>query len=185
MELEGTSVLVTGGASGIGEASARRLAVLGAKPVICDLNEEKGKAVAADELALVRVHEHDAARNGAVFLGTSERLTQQADGRMQRSDVLNVTHYAGSPGSSHGWRGLGSMGGTRSKGWPRIKPARARAAVMRPCSPGAVVSSSKLARRPLDAVLVRSTRPQNTHTMFSLGPGVSVGSTKLTGMWLF
>jgi len=48
MELEGTSVIVTGGASGIGEASARRLALLGAKPVICDLNEEKGKAVAAD-----------------------------------------------------------------------------------------------------------------------------------------
>jgi NAD(P)-dependent dehydrogenase (short-subunit alcohol dehydrogenase family) len=48
MELEGTSVLVTGGASGIGEASARRLSVLGAKPVICDLNEEKGKAVAAE-----------------------------------------------------------------------------------------------------------------------------------------
>jgi NAD(P)-dependent dehydrogenase (short-subunit alcohol dehydrogenase family) len=48
MELEGASVLVTGGASGIGEASARRLSVLGAKPVICDLNEEKGKAVAAE-----------------------------------------------------------------------------------------------------------------------------------------
>jgi NAD(P)-dependent dehydrogenase (short-subunit alcohol dehydrogenase family) len=46
MELEGASVLVTGGASGIGEASARRLAVLGARPVIADLNEEKGKAVA-------------------------------------------------------------------------------------------------------------------------------------------
>jgi len=48
MELDGASILVTGGASGIGEASARRLALLGAKPVICDLNEEKGKAVAAD-----------------------------------------------------------------------------------------------------------------------------------------
>jgi len=48
MELEGASVLVTGGASGIGEASARRLSILGAKPVICDLNEEKGKAVAED-----------------------------------------------------------------------------------------------------------------------------------------
>jgi len=48
MELEGASVLVTGGASGIGEASARRLAVLGAKPVICDLNEEKGKIVASE-----------------------------------------------------------------------------------------------------------------------------------------
>ena len=48
MELAGASVLVTGGASGIGEACARRLAVLGAKPVIADLNEEKGKAVAAE-----------------------------------------------------------------------------------------------------------------------------------------
>jgi len=48
MELEGASVLVTGGASGIGEASARRLSLLGAKPLICDLNEEKGKAVAAE-----------------------------------------------------------------------------------------------------------------------------------------
>ena len=48
MDLEGTSVIVTGGASGIGEASARRLAVLGAKPVIADLNEEKGKAVASE-----------------------------------------------------------------------------------------------------------------------------------------
>ena len=46
MELDGASVLVTGGASGIGEASARRLSLLGAKPVICDLNEEKGEAIA-------------------------------------------------------------------------------------------------------------------------------------------
>jgi len=48
MELEAASVLVTGGASGIGEASARRLSVLGARPIIADLNEEKGKAVAAE-----------------------------------------------------------------------------------------------------------------------------------------
>jgi NAD(P)-dependent dehydrogenase (short-subunit alcohol dehydrogenase family) len=48
MELEGASVIVTGGASGIGEASARRLSVLGAKPVIADLNEEKGKSIAAE-----------------------------------------------------------------------------------------------------------------------------------------
>ncbi|MGH0031906.1 MAG: SDR family NAD(P)-dependent oxidoreductase [Myxococcota bacterium] len=48
MELDGASVIVTGGASGIGEASARRLALLGAKPVIADLNEDKGKAVAED-----------------------------------------------------------------------------------------------------------------------------------------
>jgi len=48
MDLEGASVVVTGGASGIGEASARRLALLGARPIIADLNEEKGKAVAQE-----------------------------------------------------------------------------------------------------------------------------------------
>ena len=34
MELEGASAVVTGGASGIGEASARRLALLGAKAMV-------------------------------------------------------------------------------------------------------------------------------------------------------
>ncbi|MAI78314.1 MAG: 3-hydroxyacyl-CoA dehydrogenase [Deltaproteobacteria bacterium] len=48
MDLNGTSVIITGGASGIGEASARHLAALGARPVICDLNEERGNSVAAD-----------------------------------------------------------------------------------------------------------------------------------------
>lgn len=47
--LEGTSAIVTGGASGIGEAVARELTALGARVVIADLNEAKGAAV-ADEL---------------------------------------------------------------------------------------------------------------------------------------
>ncbi len=48
MELKGASVLVTGGASGIGAASARQLAARGARPLICDLNEEKGRALATE-----------------------------------------------------------------------------------------------------------------------------------------
>lgn len=48
INLEGSSSIVTGGASGIGEASARQLAKAGSKVVIADLNEEKGKAVAAE-----------------------------------------------------------------------------------------------------------------------------------------
>ena len=46
MNLEGASAIVTGGASGIGEATARGLAALGVRCVIADLNAEKGADVA-------------------------------------------------------------------------------------------------------------------------------------------
>ena len=45
--LAGTSALVTGGASGMGEASARRLADAGAAVVIVDRDQTKGERVAA------------------------------------------------------------------------------------------------------------------------------------------
>ena len=48
MELNGTSAIVTGGASGLGEATARVLAAAGAHVVVADLNEEAGKQVAAE-----------------------------------------------------------------------------------------------------------------------------------------
>ena len=48
MEISGTSALVTGGASGIGAACARRLAGLGARVVVADLDPDKGAAVAAE-----------------------------------------------------------------------------------------------------------------------------------------
>lgn len=43
-----TPAVVTGGASGLGEATARALAAKGAKVAIFDMNEEKGQAVAAE-----------------------------------------------------------------------------------------------------------------------------------------
>jgi NAD(P)-dependent dehydrogenase (short-subunit alcohol dehydrogenase family) len=48
MEINGTSAIVTGGASGIGEATARRLAAAGARVMILDLNEERGEQVASE-----------------------------------------------------------------------------------------------------------------------------------------
>jgi NAD(P)-dependent dehydrogenase (short-subunit alcohol dehydrogenase family) len=44
MEIAGLAVIVTGGASGLGGATARHLAALGAKVTIFDLNEESGRA---------------------------------------------------------------------------------------------------------------------------------------------
>ena len=46
MQLENTSALVTGGASGLGEATVRALAARGAHVVVVDLNEERGREVA-------------------------------------------------------------------------------------------------------------------------------------------
>ncbi len=48
MNLEGISAIVTGGASGLGAATARRLARDGAHVLVVDLQDELGEAVAAE-----------------------------------------------------------------------------------------------------------------------------------------
>jgi NAD(P)-dependent dehydrogenase (short-subunit alcohol dehydrogenase family) len=48
MKIEGQAALVTGGASGLGEATARELARLGAKVAVLDVNLERAEQVAAD-----------------------------------------------------------------------------------------------------------------------------------------
>lgn len=48
MDLQGISAIVTGGASGLGEATVRRLAERGARVVVADMNPDKGEAVAKD-----------------------------------------------------------------------------------------------------------------------------------------
>lgn len=49
MDIKGSSVLVTGAASGLGAATARRLAAAGAKVCVLDLPQSNGRAV-ADEI---------------------------------------------------------------------------------------------------------------------------------------
>ena len=48
MDVNGKVAVVTGGASGIGQAVARRIAGAGGKVVIFDLNEEAGNAMVAE-----------------------------------------------------------------------------------------------------------------------------------------
>jgi NAD(P)-dependent dehydrogenase (short-subunit alcohol dehydrogenase family) len=48
MQLKDQAAIVTGGASGLGAATARRLASLGARVAVCDLNTKLAEAVAAE-----------------------------------------------------------------------------------------------------------------------------------------
>jgi NAD(P)-dependent dehydrogenase (short-subunit alcohol dehydrogenase family) len=55
MNIDGTSSIVTGGASGLGEATARLLTQRGARVVILDMQDDKGDAL-AKEIGGVFVH---------------------------------------------------------------------------------------------------------------------------------
>ncbi|WP_137388709.1 3-hydroxyacyl-CoA dehydrogenase [Rhodoligotrophos defluvii] len=63
MQIEGVAAIVTGGASGLGAATAERLARLGAKVTIFDLNQDLGEGKAAEiggRFMAVNVTEEDA-----------------------------------------------------------------------------------------------------------------------------
>ena len=55
MDINGTSSIVTGGASGLGEATARLLTERGARVVVLDMQDEKGELL-AKELGGIFVH---------------------------------------------------------------------------------------------------------------------------------
>ena len=102
MEIEGSGALVVGGASGLGEATARRLHAQGAAVTIADVNAEKGQAL-ADELgaafAACDVREEDqvqaaveaaaAGRRRAAHLRELRRHRMRAeDRRLARAHAL-------------------------------------------------------------------------------------------------
>ncbi len=82
--LENSSSIVTGGASGIGEACARQLADAGSKVVIADLNEARGQAV-AEELGgqfvkcdVTKIDDVDAAIAAATEMGPLRAVVNSA-----------------------------------------------------------------------------------------------------------
>ena len=67
MQIDGSTFIVTGGASGLGAATTRMLVACGAHVVIADVNRPAGEALAAELGAAVR------------FVATD--VTQEADGQ--------------------------------------------------------------------------------------------------------
>jgi 3-hydroxyacyl-CoA dehydrogenase / 3-hydroxy-2-methylbutyryl-CoA dehydrogenase len=66
MQIEGSGALVAGGASGLGEATVRRLHAGGAHVVIADMNEERGQTVASELGERVTFVATDVTDEGAV-----------------------------------------------------------------------------------------------------------------------
>jgi 3-hydroxyacyl-CoA dehydrogenase/3-hydroxy-2-methylbutyryl-CoA dehydrogenase len=83
VKIEGAGTLVAGGASGLGEATARALHARGAQVTVADINEEKGNAL-ADELgeraSFVRCDVGDEAQVSA-----AAEQAAQADGGLRVS----------------------------------------------------------------------------------------------------
>lgn len=88
MKIEGAGALVVGGASGLGEATTRRLHAEGAKVTIADVNGEKGDALAAElgagaqfiQTDVTKADEVEAAVDAAAELGGGLRISVHCAG---------------------------------------------------------------------------------------------------------
>jgi NAD(P)-dependent dehydrogenase (short-subunit alcohol dehydrogenase family) len=82
LQLDGIGALVAGGASGLGEATARELAARGARVTIADLNDERGEAL-AEEIGAAFAHADvtdEAQVNAAVEVAGELRLAVSCAG---------------------------------------------------------------------------------------------------------
>lgn len=88
MEIAGKVAIITGGASGLGEATVRRLAGMGARVGILDMNEERGRALVAELGESVSFHRADVC--------AEEPVQRAIDGLLARHGALHVCcNYAG------------------------------------------------------------------------------------------
>ncbi len=110
MRIEGTGALVVGGASGLGEATARALHERGAHVLIADLDAARGEALAA-ELAV-------RARFVAADVTDAEQLSRAVDATAEADGGLRIcVHCAG---IGHAERLARSRGPHRQDSFERV-----------------------------------------------------------------
>jgi NAD(P)-dependent dehydrogenase (short-subunit alcohol dehydrogenase family) len=110
MEIEGITALVTGGASGLGRATAERLVKLGARVVIVDLPTSQGEAIAQASGGTLRFAAADvthpeqmqAAIDEAVEGGPLRAVVHCA----ARGHTLRILDRDGNPGSLEAYEGV-------------------------------------------------------------------------------
>jgi len=127
MELNGTAAIVSGGASGLGEATSRMLAAAGSRVFVADLSEQRGKAV-ADEIGgqFVRT---DVADEWSVHAAV-------ADG--QRGVIINTASIAGIEGQTGQVAYSASKGGIIGMTLPAARDLAAIGVRVNTIAPGVI-----------------------------------------------
>jgi NAD(P)-dependent dehydrogenase (short-subunit alcohol dehydrogenase family) len=100
MQIHGSTFLITGGASGLGAACARRLATAGANIVIADLNESEGAALADELGATARFIRTDVTGQSDAQAAVDLALREFGDlhGLVQCAGILGVARIVGKDG---------------------------------------------------------------------------------------
>lgn len=100
MKIEGKSALVTGGGSGLGEATARELARLGAKVAVLDLNMDNARRV-AQEIGGIAI-QADVSSGPSMEAAISEAATAHGPARilMQIAGIGTAKRVIGKDGSA-------------------------------------------------------------------------------------
>jgi NAD(P)-dependent dehydrogenase (short-subunit alcohol dehydrogenase family) len=95
--LEGKTVMITGAASGIGEATAKEAVAEGAKLMLCDVNADKGAAVAAEIGDAAAFVECDVTDEAAVEAAVKATISTHGsiDGAFNCAGILGVVGNIG------------------------------------------------------------------------------------------
>jgi NAD(P)-dependent dehydrogenase (short-subunit alcohol dehydrogenase family) len=90
--LDGKAVMITGAASGIGEATAKEAAAEGARLMLCDVDAEKGAAVAAAIGAAATYRDCDVTDEAAVQAAVGATVDElgSIDGAFNCAGILGV-----------------------------------------------------------------------------------------------